>query len=145
VLGKHDGSAEAAWEALQDLADNDEELRAVLAQLSKAPLEGKRALLTWLAKRAGANLPPAIATYLSGGQTERLVNIAQAQHVVVSATTGVSPFGNASPVYGLVMRRTIQTANADGSVTTAVIEYFSEELALQSLREDSLDQDLSEG
>ena len=51
-----------------------------------------------------------------------------------------SPAGDASRIYGLVMRRSIQTTNLDGTVTTAVIDYFSEELALQSLREDSVEQ-----
>lgn len=144
MVDEHQRSAQAAWEALRDLADDDEQLQAVLEELSKSPLNGKRALRTWLAERAPKDLPSAIATYVSGGQTERLVNIAQAQNVVVSGGSAGSAFDGVSPVYGLVMRRTIQTANADGTVTTAVIEFFSEELALQSLREDPQAQESSE-
>lgn len=63
---------------------------------------------------------------------------ASAGTVVASASAG----GNASRVYGLVMRST-HTANPDGSVTT-VVDYFSEDLALQSLRENSLDESVGD-
>jgi uncharacterized membrane protein len=57
-----------------------------------------------------------------------------------TGTVAASSAGDSSAllVSGLVMRHT-QTAAPDGSITT-VREYFSEELALQSLREDSLDE-----
>lgn len=56
--------------------------------------------------------------------------------------TSASAADRTSITSGLVLRRS-QTTAADGSVTT-VIDYFSEELALQSLREASNDTDRRE-
>jgi len=139
VADGNERSAEIAFEALRELARDDEQLRAVLAQLSDSPNDGRLALRTWLDQQAAGGLPPVIATYLSGGRTERLVNVARADTVVVSSGSNAA-VDRAGPAYGLVLRRTIQTANRDGSVTTVVVEFFSEELALQSLREESPDE-----
>lgn len=53
-----------------------------------------------------------------------------------ASSTSVADLVPTDP-YGLVMRRT-HSAFADGSVTT-VIEIYSEDLALKSLEDDSLD------
>jgi hypothetical protein len=61
-----------------------------------------------------------------------------ARQVGGTVVASASETGEASRTYGLVMRHT-RTANRDGSVTT-VTDIFSEKLALQSLRDDSLDE-----
>jgi len=60
------------------------------------------------------------------------INAGQVWGTVVASA---SETGEASRTYGLVMRHT----RTDGAVTT-VTDFFSENLALQSLRDDSLDE-----
>jgi hypothetical protein len=95
----------------------------------------KSSVVAWLAVVALTSCIAA-ATVVA----ERRGKGAESNHGTVLASA--SDHTSASSVYGLVMRRTV-TANVDGSSKT-VIDYFSEEVALQSLREDSLDDSTGE-
>lgn len=84
-----DEGARVAWQALQTTASADEQLRRLLAQLTTAPDEGARALRAWLSELADReDVPAELATYLSGGHVERLVNIARAQTVQLISIAG---------------------------------------------------------
>ncbi|MGB9777748.1 MAG: NB-ARC domain-containing protein, partial [Anaerolineae bacterium] len=74
------------WEALRALYDwlaGDAEGRAILARLRTDPQGALADLARWAANRQP---PPSLATYVSGGQVERLINIAQAGIVLLPMT-----------------------------------------------------------
>ncbi len=70
------------WEALRAWLAGDEEGRAILARL-QTDLQGAAAdLICWAAQRA-SQAPTPLATCISGGRVERLVNIAHAGIVLL--------------------------------------------------------------
>ena len=82
MVDDEDERARIAWRALQAAAESDEQLHEVLAQLEQLPDEGERELRQWLSHLEDRGDAPAeLATYLSGGHVERLVNIARAHTV----------------------------------------------------------------
>jgi hypothetical protein len=87
-MAGEDARARLAWRALQDAFADDERWQALLAQLSLAPDLGERALRDRLTELiAGGETPTTLATYVSGGSVDRLVNIARAHTVNI----GVPP------------------------------------------------------
>ena len=69
-----------AWELLQALLSQREEGRAILRQLEENPDAGLIALTQYLSDE---RRPPEIANHVSGGNIEKLVNVARAQTVNV--------------------------------------------------------------
>jgi hypothetical protein len=69
-----------AWELLQALLSQREEGRTVLRQLEEDPDAGLAALTQYLSSE---KRPPEIANHVSGGNIDKLVNIARAQTVNV--------------------------------------------------------------
>lgn len=94
MVGNQDEGARVAWRALQTIADADERLRGILAQLALSPDEGERGLRRWLSRLADREDAPAeLVTYVSDGHVERLVNIARAQTVTSSVLLRVQRQG----------------------------------------------------
>jgi hypothetical protein len=74
--------ARAILGALHALLDQDAEGRALLAHFEADPIGATDALAAGLRKHFN-RMPPQLATYVSGGQVEKLVNIAQAGIVLM--------------------------------------------------------------
>jgi len=72
-----------AWQALQAWLSRDEEGRLVLERFQADPQGQALELTKWLQAHS-AQAPPQLAAYISGGQVERLVNIAQAGVVQIT-------------------------------------------------------------
>lgn len=85
-----DEHTRAQWRELQAAVQADDELQRLLAQLALSPDDGERDLREWLAKLASrANAPAELATYVSGGNVEQLVNIARADSVHLALHLGL--------------------------------------------------------
>ncbi len=84
-----DGRARAAWQALQSASRTDEQLRELLMQLTVSPDQAELGLREWLSEKNHPHAPD-LATYVSGGQVEQLVNIARARTVNVVARPPVT-------------------------------------------------------
>lgn len=65
------------WQALRGWLQRDAEGRAVLARIAADPAGAPEALDGWLRERA-SEAPPRVATYVSGGQVDKIITIAQA-------------------------------------------------------------------
>ena len=70
-----------------DWLSKDKECRAVLARFLANPEGAAKALAQWL-QAQNAKLPPHLANYITGGQVEKLINIAQAGVVLIHQTLG---------------------------------------------------------
>ncbi len=77
--------ARALLGALHALLDQDAESQALLAHFEADPIGAADALAAGLRKHFH-RMPPQLATYVSGGQVEKLVNIAQAGIVLIQQT-----------------------------------------------------------
>lgn len=77
-----DVSTTIASQALLAWLNQSQEGRAILARFHANPHHETLALTQWLQARA-AQAPTQVATYITGGQVERLINIAHAGQVVI--------------------------------------------------------------
>jgi hypothetical protein len=71
------------WQALQAWLGQSKSGRSVLADFQVDPRAGTRNLAAWLQSHS-AQAPPQMATYVSGGRVDRLVNIAHASTVILT-------------------------------------------------------------
>src|SRR4051812_38916536 len=78
------------WGSVQDWLDEDPDGKTVLARFLANPQEEAAALSAWLVSHQ--HRPPAtLATYVTGGQVDKIVNIAQAGVVLVEQTVESPP------------------------------------------------------
>ncbi|HEX2495621.1 MAG TPA: hypothetical protein VHK46_02190 [Gaiellaceae bacterium] len=100
-----DEQALYAWDELRDWLSYDEEGKALLARFTADPEGEAGALRHWLRTR-GNEAPPQVATYVHGGQVDRLVNIAQAgvvQYTTIHDSSGWWVFLQARGLARLLM------------------------------------------
>jgi tetratricopeptide (TPR) repeat protein len=81
-MDSFDKQTQATFESLQHWLNQDEEGREVMARFQANPEGETSTLVQWLQSHR-EQVPPQLATYVSGGQVEKIVNIAQAGVVFI--------------------------------------------------------------
>ncbi|NER97705.1 MAG: hypothetical protein F6J86_28315 [Symploca sp. SIO1B1] len=98
--------AQIAWSVLRDWLNQDEEGQTILANFQSNPYSNATALAKCLETRS-VKVPSQLATYFSGGQVDKLVNIAQAGVVLLKPSPSSNSLISDSQLPGKPYRKLV--------------------------------------
>src|SRR5205823_7464541 len=90
----------AILQALQTLLKQSPEGQALLRQFQADPNSTEPALAEWLQKHSMA-MPSPLATYVSGGQVEKLINIGTVGVMLLQQAPPLPSAGTISPIWNI--------------------------------------------
>jgi hypothetical protein len=81
----------ATYQALRAWMEQDEDGRTVLSRIAKDPGCAVAELYRWIRSRSD-QAPPSVATYVSGGEIGKLINIAQVGVIQIHQSPAAEPY-----------------------------------------------------